>query len=170
MRKLGIAISAAFPDGVVLAAVLTGSVWFLADLVRSIETPCQVDFLAISSYAPGTGRVQIVKDLDGDIEGKNVVLVEDIIDTGLTVSYLLGELRRRGPRRLEVCAFLDRVRRRIVPVEPAFVGLEVPDDFILGCGLDFAGRYRNLGNLVAADLALLDADPLCYVAELYGGA
>ena len=168
VRRLGAAVSAAHPDGVVLAAVLAGSVWFAADLVRCVDVPCRIDFLAISPYTPGTGRVAIVKDLDHDIDGADVVLVEDIIDTGLTVSYLLGELGRRGPRRLEVCTLLDRRTRRIVPVEAAFVGLEVPEDFLIGYGLDYAGRYRNLDHLFAADLAALGENPLCHAAQLYG--
>ena len=169
VARLGRELSDAYPDGALLVAVLKGSVPFLADLVRAMSVGPQVDFLAISSYAADTGRVQIVKDLDIDIYGRDVVLVEDIVDTGLTLTYLLGELRRRSPRSLDVCALLDKTARRIVPTEVRFVGFEIPDEFVLGYGLDFAERYRNLGGVVAGDLSALRADPDAHVAELFAG-
>ena len=144
VRRLGAEVSAAHPDGVLLVAVLKGSVLFLADLVRAITVPVEVDFLAISAYAEGTGRVRLVKDLDADIGGRDVVLVEDIVDTGLTVTYLLGMLERRSPRSLEVCTLLDRRAQRIVPLAPAYVGFEIADEFVVGYGLDWDGRLRNL--------------------------
>jgi len=104
------------PDGVVLIGVLKGSLFFLADLARAITVPCEVDFIAISHFAPDSGRVRIVKDLEGDIAGRSVVVVEDVVDTGLTLSYLLGQLRARNPASLAVCALLDRSRRRIAPL------------------------------------------------------
>ena len=168
VRQLGREVSAAHPDGVVLVAVLKGSLPFLADLCRSIRVPVEIDFLAISSYEPGTGRVRLVKDLDADVAGRPVVLVEDIVDTGLTLAFLLGELRRREPSSVEVCALLDKTARRIVPAELRYRGFEVPDVFVLGYGLDFAGRYRNLDRLVGADLEVLTADPDAYVDQLYG--
>lgn len=152
----------------VLVAVLKGSIFFLADLVRNVLSPCEVDFLGISSYAAGTGRVRITKDLDQDIAGRDVVLVEDIVDTGLTCTYVLGELRRREPASLEVCTLFDRRARRIVPVPLRFVGFEVADDLLLGYGLDVAGRYRNLPFVAAGDRRRLDLDPDAYVADLYG--
>ena len=169
VRRLAAELSAAYGDGVVLVAVLKGSLVFLADLVRHMTVLAEVDFLAISPYAPGTGRVRIVKDLETDICGRDVVLVEDVIDTGLTLTYLLGELARRGPRSLEVCALLDRTAQRIVPTPVRFRGFEVPDAFVLGYGLDFAERYRNLDRIVAADLARLREDPDAYVADLFPG-
>src|SRR3954468_8867529 len=138
VRRLAADVSARYPDGVVLVSVLKGSLIFLSDLVRLMTVPVSVEFLAISSYEPDSGRVRIVKDLDGDITGRDVVLVEDIIDTGLTVGFLLGELRRREPTSLEVCTLLDKAARRILPLPIAFVGFEVPDVFVLGYGLDFA--------------------------------
>jgi hypoxanthine phosphoribosyltransferase len=168
VRQLGREVSAAHPDGVVLVAVLKGSLPFLADLCRSIRVPVEIDFLAISSYEPGTGRVRLVKDLDADIARRPVVLVEDIVDTGLTLAFLLGELRRREPASVEVCALLDKRARRIVPAELRYRGFEVPDVFVLGYGLDFAGRYRNLDRLVGGDLEVLTADPDAYVDQLYG--
>ena len=169
VRRLGRELSESYGDGVVLVAVLKGSVPFLADLVRTLTVVPTVDFLAISSYGEGTGRVRIVKDLDIDVYGRDVVLVEDVVDTGLTLTYVLGELERRQPRSLEVCTLLDKAARRIVPVELRFVGFEVPDEFVLGYGLDFSERYRNLDVVVAGDLDALRSDPDAHVEELYAG-
>ncbi|HEY2430657.1 MAG TPA: hypoxanthine phosphoribosyltransferase [Acidimicrobiales bacterium] len=168
VRRLWSRLSADYPDGLLLVAVLKGSVVFLSDLVRAISVPVEVDFLAISSYAPETGRVRIVKDLESDICGRDVVLVEDIVDTGLTLTYLLGELGRRSPRSLETCALLDKGCRRIVPTPVRFVGFEIGDDFVLGYGLDYAERYRNLDMVVAGDLLALRNDADAHVAELFG--
>ena len=162
-------MSAAYDDGVVLVAPLKGSVPFLADLVRFMTVLPVVDFLAISSYAEGTGRVRLVKDLDVDLHDRDVVLVEDVVDTGLTLSYLLGELQRRGPRSLEVCALLDRRAQRIVPVPLRFRGFEVSNEFVLGYGLDFAERYRNLDHVVVGDLEALRRDPDAYVDTFFRG-
>jgi hypoxanthine phosphoribosyltransferase len=170
VRELGREVCEAHPDGVVLVSVLKGSLPFLADLCRAMNVPVEIDFLAISTYEPGSGRVRLVKDLDADVAGRPVVLVEDIVDTGLTVAYLLGELGRREPASVEVCALLDKAARRIVPVPIRYCGFEVPDVFVLGYGLDFAGRYRNLDRLVGGDLAVLTADPDAYVGQLYGRA
>jgi hypoxanthine phosphoribosyltransferase len=168
VARLGRELSAAYDDGVVLVAVLKGSVCFLADLVRTLTITPEIDFLAVSAYAPGTGRVRIVKDLVIDIYDRDVVLVEDIVDTGLTLTYLLGELRRRQPRSLEVCALLDKECRRIVPTPVRFAGFEIGDEFVLGYGLDFAERYRNLSYVVSGDLDALRNDPDAHVDELFG--
>jgi len=168
VRDLAADLSATYPDGLVVVAVLKGSLIFLADLVRSLEVPVEVDFLAISTFEPDSGRVRLVKDLDADIAGRDVVLVEDIVDTGLTLSFLLNELRRREPASLEVCALLDKSARRIVPTPLRFVGFETPDAFVLGYGLDFAGRYRNLDRIVTGELEVLTRDPDAYVGQLYG--
>jgi hypoxanthine phosphoribosyltransferase len=168
VTRLGAELSRDYDDGVVLVAVLKGAVPFLADLARAMSINPEVDFLAVSSYAPGTGRVRIVKDLQIDIHDRDVVLVEDIVDTGLTLTYLLGELGRRGPRSLEVCALLDKGCRRIVPTPVRYVGFEIGDEFVLGYGLDFAERYRNIGEVVAGDVEALQADPNAHVAELFG--
>jgi hypoxanthine phosphoribosyltransferase len=140
---------------------------FLADLIRAMTIQPELDFLAISAYAEGRSRVRIVKDLEVDISGRDVVLVEDIVDTGLTLSYVLGELRRRQPRSVDVCALLDKTVRRIVPVPVRFVGFTIPDAFVLGYGMDFAERYRNLDRVVAGDLQALRSDPDAHVKELY---
>ncbi|MEX2556414.1 MAG: hypoxanthine phosphoribosyltransferase [Actinomycetota bacterium] len=146
----------------ILIAVLKGSVLFLADLVRSIDLPVRVDFMAISSYGDGgrSGVVRILKDLSEAIEGQDVILVEDIIDTGLTVTYLLTNLRARKPRSLEVCALLDKSVRRIIEVPIRYKGFDIPDEFVIGYGLDHNGRYRNLRSIIGVrDLEALDTDP-----------
>ena len=167
MQRLAGEISTAYDDDVVLIAVLKGAVPFLADLVRHLRVVPMVDFLAISAYAPETGRVKIVKDLDLDVFGRDVVLVEDIVDTGLTLTYLLRELRGRGARSVEACTLLDKSVRRIVPTPVRFTGFDIGDEFVLGYGLDFAGRYRNLDRVVTGDLDLLRADPDAYVGALF---
>jgi hypoxanthine phosphoribosyltransferase len=168
VRRLAGELSEAFGDGVVLVAVLKGSVLFLADLIRAMTVAPIVDFLAISAYEAGSGRVRIVKDLDLDVSGRDVVLVEDVVDTGLTLTYLLGELGRREPRSISVCALLDKRARRIVPTPLRFVGFEVPDEFVLGYGLDYAERYRNVDVVVAGDMEALRTDPDAHVQQLYG--
>jgi hypoxanthine phosphoribosyltransferase len=157
------------PEGVLLVGVLKGSVIFLADLARAVTVPCEVDFMAISHFAPDSGRVRIVKDIDVDIAGRRVVLVEDVVDTGLTLTYLLAQLQARHPASVAVCALLNRARRRIVPLPMAYCGVTVDDEFVIGYGLDYAERYRNLSGLVVADLRLLERDPEAYVSNFYRG-
>lgn len=161
-------MSARYTEGVVLAGVLRGSVPFLADLVRAMSVPVHIDFLAITAYTPDSGRVRLLKDLDLDIAGRDVVLVEDIVDTGLSTAFLRAELERRLPRSVAVCTLLDRSVRRVVPVKIDFVGTEVSDAFVIGFGLDHEGRYRNLRLVAAADIDTLTADPDAYVPVLYG--
>ena len=165
VTALAAQITADHPDGVVLVGVLKGALVFLADLARAIRgVDVELDFLAISRYAPDSGRVRILQDLALDVAGRDVVLVEDLIDTGLTLAYLLGHVRDRGPRRVEVCALLDRAERRIVPLDIRYVGIEVPGDaFLLGYGLHFAERYRNLPVVIAVDQAAVRADPDAYL-------
>lgn len=128
-----------------LITVLRGGLFFLADLSRSIDIPLQLDFLALSPYTPGKGGVaRVTKDLDDDIAGASVILVEDVVDTGLTVNYVLRLLASRQPERLEICALLDKSHRRIADVPITYRGFEMPDGFLVGYGLDEAGRYRNL--------------------------
>lgn len=145
----------------VLVAVLKGSVIFLADLIRAMTIDCDVDFIAISSYQsePKTGVVRIVKDLEESIEGRDVVIVEDIVDTGLTLNYLLRTLETRGPSSVRVCTLINKTVRRIAEPRVDHVGFET-GEFLVGYGLDFKGRYRNLPFLAAVDdLAGLAADP-----------
>lgn len=128
-----------------LVTVLRGGLFFLADLARVIDAPLTIDFMAVSPYTPGRGGVvRVTKDLDDDIEGATVILVEDVVDTGLTINYVLSMLRARSPGRLEVCALLDKNVRRIADVPVVYRGFRVPDKFLVGYGLDLAGRYRNL--------------------------
>ncbi|MGO9343285.1 MAG: phosphoribosyltransferase [Acidimicrobiales bacterium] len=167
LKRLGRELQAAYPKGALLVAVQKGSILVLADLVRRIDAPCRVDFLAISDYAGGSGRARIVQDLETDVHDCDVVLVEDIVDTGLTCAYVLETLRGRGPRSLAVCALLDRRSRRIVPVPLRFVGFEATDELLIGRGLGVSGRYRNLDLVAAADSAILQSDRDAYVSQLY---
>jgi hypoxanthine phosphoribosyltransferase len=130
-----------------LVGVLKGAVFFMADLMRRLTVPCEIDFMAISSYGAATdssGVVRILKDLDINIEGRHVLVVEDIIDSGLTLSYLVRNLEAREPASLEVCALLTKPERREIDVDVRYTGFEIPNRFVIGYGLDFAERYRNL--------------------------
>ncbi len=130
-----------------LVGVLKGAVFFIADLMRELDLSCEVDFMAISSYGSSTdssGVVRILKDLNETIEGRDVLVIEDIIDSGLTLSYLLRTLRARQPLSLEVCALLTKPARRKIDIDCRYVGFEIPADFVIGYGLDFGQRYRNL--------------------------
>jgi len=154
----------------VLVGVLKGSTLFLADLIRSFDGHVEVDFISISSYAGGgqSGVVRIVKDLETDIRGRDVVIVEDIVDTGLTLNYLRQTLADRETNSLRAVTLLDKVARRIVPVELEFAGFEIEDVFVVGYGLDFQGRYRNVPDILAVkDIAKLANDPMLLVEPLF---
>ncbi|HEX2288367.1 MAG TPA: hypoxanthine phosphoribosyltransferase [Gaiellaceae bacterium] len=148
VAELGAEISADYAGrDLLLVGVLKGAVFFMADLMRSIDVHCEVDFMAISSYGASTdssGVVRILKDLDTAIEDRHVLVVEDIIDSGLTLSYLMRNLRARNPATLEVCALLTKPDRREIDVPVRYIGFEIPNRFVVGYGLDFAERYRNL--------------------------
>jgi hypoxanthine phosphoribosyltransferase len=136
----------------VMVGVLKGAVFFLADLMRSLTVPCEVDFMAVSSYGSETdssGVVRILKDLDAPIEGRHVLIVEDIIDSGLTLHYLMRNLKARNPASLEVCALLIKPDRLRVDLEPRYVGFPIPNRFAIGYGLDHGQRYRNLDYVAA---------------------
>jgi hypoxanthine phosphoribosyltransferase len=156
----------------VLISVLKGGSVFLADLMREIALPAAIDYMSISRYAGATesrGRVRIVKDLDQDIGGRDVIVVEDIVDTGLTLSYLLSVLESRDPASLAVCALLDKSARRIAPLEIRYRGFECPDEFVIGYGLDFEERYRNVQDILTVhDLDALRGDPDLLLAYLPG--
>jgi hypoxanthine phosphoribosyltransferase len=133
-----------------LVGILRGAVVVLGDLMRNIDLPCEIDFMDISSYGTGTsssGVVRILKDLEEDITSRHVLIVEDIIDTGLTLSYLRRSLLARKPASLEICALLSKPSRRRVELDVKYLGFEVPDEFVVGYGLDFAGAYRNLPDI-----------------------
>jgi hypoxanthine phosphoribosyltransferase len=137
-----------------MMGVLKGAVFFLADLMREVHVPCELDFMAVSSYGSLTdssGVVRILKDLDSSIEGKDVLIVEDIVDSGLTLNYLQRNLRGRNPRSLEVCALLVKPARRKVEVPIRYVGFEIPNRFVVGYGLDLDQRHRNLPYVAAID-------------------
>ena len=148
IAELGEEISSHYAGrDLLLIGVLKGAVFFMADLMRKLTIPCEVDFMAISSYGASTdssGVVRILKDLDINIEGRDVLVVEDIIDSGLTLSYLMRNLESREPATLEVCALLTKPDRREIEVPVRYVGFEIPNRFVIGYGLDFGERYRNL--------------------------
>ena len=148
VAELGAEVSADYQGrDLLLIGVLKGAVFFMADLMRHITVPCEVDFMAISSYGYSTdssGIVRILKDLDINIEGRDVLVVEDIIDSGLTLSYLMRNLESREPASLEVCALMTKPDRREIDVPVRYIGFEIPNRFVVGYGLDFGERYRNL--------------------------
>lgn len=148
VRELGQQISKDYAGKTpLLVSVLKGSFVFMADLVRNIDIPCTIDFMAVSSYGSGTkttGEVKIIKDLDQRLDGKDVIVVEDILDSGVTLSYLLEILKARGAKSLTLCTFLDKPERRKRPVQVQYSGYTVPDEFIVGYGLDYDEKYRNL--------------------------
>ena len=169
VRELGSEISDVYRNGEipVLVCVLKGSVVFLADLVRAMDIDVHVEFMSISSYADSStssGVVRILKDVETDLTGRHVLIVEDIVDTGLTLNYLRRSLTAREPASLRAVTLLDKAVRRIIPVELEWRGFEIPDDFVLGYGLDHDGLYRNLSDLIVVpDIARLVASPRMYV-------
>jgi hypoxanthine phosphoribosyltransferase len=160
VKQLGEQVSADYAGhDLVLVCVLKGAVFFLSDLMRHIDGPCEVDFMAVASYGSSTdssGVVRILKDLDATIEGRHVLIVEDIVDSGLTLSYLLRNLEARAPKSLEVCALLTKPERRKVDTRIRYVGFEIPNRFAIGYGLDHAERYRNLPYVAALAAAFTD--------------
>jgi hypoxanthine phosphoribosyltransferase len=161
--ELGEEISSDYAgQDLLLVGVLKGAVFFMSDLMRHLTIPCEIDFMAISSYAGSTessGVVRILKDLDMNIEGRHVLVVEDIIDSGLTLSYLIRNLEAREPASLEVCALMTKPERREIDVPVRYVGFEIPNRFVVGYGLDFGEKYRNLPYVAVLDEGLLE-DPL----------
>jgi hypoxanthine phosphoribosyltransferase len=155
VAELGAELSRDYADtDLLLVGVLKGAVFFMADLVRQMTVPCEIDFMAVSSYGNSTdssGVVRILKDLDANIEGRDVLIVEDIVDSGLTLSYLMRNLEARGPASLEVCALLTKPARRIADIECRYVGFEIPNRFVIGYGLDYGERYRSLPYVAALD-------------------
>lgn len=149
IEELGAEIDRDYPTGdpVYLIAVLKGAFIFLADLARVLKTPARVEFMGISSYGRGTttsGEVKLIKDLDVSVEGHHVIIVEDIVDSGVTLSYLMKLLAQRKPKSMRIITLLDKPERRQSPVHVDYVGFKIPDEFVVGYGLDFAEDYRNL--------------------------
>lgn len=157
IRELGAQITADYPDGdLCLIGILKGAFVFLSDLSRAIERPVKIDFIGISSYGKGktsSGEVKLTKDLDTTIDGANVLVVEDIVDSGVTLTYLIHVLEQRHPRSIRIAALLDKPERRKAPVKVDYVGFRIPDEFVIGYGLDYAEVYRNL-----RDVCVLDPD------------
>jgi hypoxanthine phosphoribosyltransferase len=155
VRELGAEISRDYAGrDLVLVCVLKGAVFFLADLMRAMDVDAEVDFMAVASYGTATdssGVVRILKDLDAPIEGRHVLIVEDIVDSGLTLKYLLRNLAARKPATLEVCALLTKPERRKTQIDAKYIGFEIPDRFVIGYGLDHAERHRNLPFVAALD-------------------
>ena len=153
VRELGARITEDYRgESLLLVGILRGAVVFLSDLMRHLELPCEIDFIEVSSYGAGTttsGVVRILKDLREDITGRHVLIIEDIIDTGLTLAYLRRTLLARGPASLEICTLLSKPSRRQVEIDVKYLGFEVPDEFVVGYGIDYAGYYRNLRDIRA---------------------
>jgi hypoxanthine phosphoribosyltransferase len=151
IREMGVQIGADYPDGeLLLICILKGACFFLTDLARAIPRDVALDFMGIASYGKdqtSSGQVRVTKDLDVSIEGCDVLIVEDIVDTGVTLQYLTNMLEQRHPRSLRIAALLDKPERRLRPVDVAYVGFEIPDEFVVGYGLDFDQRYRNLRDI-----------------------
>jgi len=157
-HRLGHEIARDYPDGVVIVALLKGSICFVADLVRQIPGPCELDFLVLSAYGDGRTRVRVAKDLDLDVTDRDVLIVMDLVDTGLTLSYLMRLIALRGARSTAACTLLDRQSRRLLPVEIRYVGHVVGKEYVVGYGLDLDERFRNLPGLEVADEAELRAE------------
>lgn len=154
VRELATDIAIDHPRGVHFVAVLKGAFVFLSDLARAISVPCSLDFMAVSSYgkdSSSSGQVQLLKDLDSGLEGRDVVIVEDIVDTGLTLTYLQDILRARSPRSLRTACLLSKPSRRQVEVKVEYVGFTIEDKFVVGYGLDYAEQYRNLPFIAVLD-------------------
>ena len=148
VRELGAQISRDYEGkNLVLVSILKGSVVFMADLMRAVTIPCSIDFMVVSSYGgsnTSSGLVKIIKDLDGDLSGKDVLIVEDILDTGITLSNLVPMLKMRHPNSVKICTILDKPSRRKADIKPDYEGFQVPDEFVVGYGLDYDEKYRNL--------------------------
>ncbi len=166
--RMAAEISADHPDGVVLVGLLKSGIIATADLARRLTVDVEVDFLALSTFRANSGRIRFLKDITTDVSGRDVVIVADLVDTGLKLGFLVGDMQRRGARSVRVSAMFDKVERRILPVAIDYVGAEVPNRFLIGYGLDYAGRYRNLSALAVADLDALREDPDVYVDQFYG--
>ena len=168
VARIAEAIDADHPDGVTLVGVLKGSVVFLADLARRLRVPTRLELVAVAPYDGATTRTRVVKDLDRSVAGEHVVLVSGIVDTGLSSDFLLRHLRELDPASLRLCALADKQARRLLPVPVSYAAIAAPDAFLLGYGLDYAGRYRNVAGLWTGDGAALATDPDRYVDQLYG--
>jgi hypoxanthine phosphoribosyltransferase len=155
IRELGAKISKDYPAGNLhMICILKGAAWFMTDLTRALSREVFIDFMGISTYGKGktsSGEVKVTKDLDISLEGADVLIVEDIVDSGVTLNYLMHVLDQRKPRSIRIAALLDKPERRLRPVHVSYVGFEIPDEFVVGYGLDYAERYRNLRDICVLD-------------------
>jgi hypoxanthine phosphoribosyltransferase len=155
IRELGAQIDADYPEGpIYLVGILKGACFFLADLARVLNRQARIDFIGVSSYGKGktsSGEVKLTKDLDVTVEGAHVLIVEDIVDSGVTLTYLMHVLEQRKPRTLKIATLLDKPERRIKPVTVSYEGFKIPDEFVVGYGLDYAEDYRNLRDICVLD-------------------
>ena len=166
--RIGREISLDHPGGVTLVGVLKGSVVFLADLARRLTVPAEIELVAVSPFDGEAGRTRVVKDVDQAVVDRSLVLVMGLMDTGFTADFLVRHLRALNPRSVQVAVLANKTARRILPIHPAYVGFDVPDRFVVGWGLDYRGRYRNVNGLWAVDGTQLADDPDRYVDALYG--
>lgn len=157
VRELGAQIAADYPEGSIhMISILKGSFIFLADLARAIPRQVRIDFMGISSYGKGktsSGEVKLTKDLDISIEGSQILIIEDIVDSGVTLTYLMHVLEQRHPKSIRIAALLDKPERRLRPVQVSYVGFQIPDEFVVGYGLDYAEEYRNLKDVCVLEPA-----------------
>jgi hypoxanthine phosphoribosyltransferase len=155
IKELGAQIDTDYPTGDLhLVCILKGAYVFLADLARAIKREISIEFMGISSYGKGktsSGEVKVTKDLDHSVEGANILIIEDIVDSGVTLSYLMQVLNQRRPRSVRIAALLDKPERRLRPVEVSYVGFRIPDEFVVGYGLDYGEKYRNLRDVCVLD-------------------
>ncbi|MBC8365320.1 MAG: hypoxanthine phosphoribosyltransferase [Actinobacteria bacterium] len=158
MKELGAEVAEGLDDGAVVVGVLRGCLPFLADLVRAVDRRLEIDFLSLSAFAPDSGRVRLTRDVGLDVSGRQVLLVEDMVDTGLRLDFLLRHLRNHEASEVRVCTLFDRVDRRVLPVPVDYVGFVLEEPFVVGYGLDHRGLFRNLPGIVTLDQAQLEAD------------
>lgn len=155
IAEMGAQIAADYPAGDLhIVCILKGACIFLADLARAVPRDVRIEFMGISSYGKGkstSGEVRLTKDLDHSVEGADVLIVEDIVDSGITLNYLVHVLQQRKPRSVRIAALLDKPSRRLRPVDVAYVGFQIPDEFVVGFGLDYAEKYRNLRDVCILD-------------------
>ena len=159
VRELGAELTDVIDDGAVFIGVLKGCLPFLADLVRHVHRDVRIDFMALSAFAPDSGRVRLTRDVETELAGRQVVLVEDVVDTGFRLDFLLRHVRDREPADLRVCTLFDRTARRVLPATIDHVGFDLASPFVIGYGIDHQGCFRNLPDVVELDLSALDADP-----------
>ncbi len=167
VSELAAELDCRHPDGCVLVGVLRGAVFFLTDLARAMHTPVELDFIGLRPFIAGAPELRLSHDLSIPVVGRPVVLVDDLVDTGLTTRWLAGQIRSRGAASVTVCTLVDRAGGRLVASEPDLVGFDIIEETVVGAGLDHAGRYRNVPGLWVVDPAVLAEEPDAYLMELF---